>query len=432
MKKRVFTSVAASAVLAGVLVLSGCGNSSSGTTGGNTAGDGGTSGGAGNASAEIRIQTGSGQVVSVDPATGGTVVVGRNNDGTQNVATVVRGELNDCATATSDPDGDGIICGPKEGVTYVFQTDFGALGPVDNNISTPDGGALLFDALTVYGSNTTNTPVEGNVSENRIQEVYIPANYLKTTDDFKAKPVNEQYEAMKKYLENVCNMQCMAAENDNNPYFKDGKTEGEFLATYVMWFTRGTGEDTLKQQFASGNADNLEYLLVQFPLKVTQEDNNSSKLRFTVPADADVVFGGKKAGAGQTKLTVTTKNDVINSVLHESQNYVHPNFTINMAKYFNKLIAKGEGENVADYAKEILVENAQHPWPVKIYGVLHEKKSDGTYDRSFIRNPGKVNGMLFNIFNGSNVFGETGDADKSAVPAIKFNIVYPGGNYNNL
>jgi len=422
MKRKVLTSIVASAALVGAIALSGCGGSSNPTTpstGGTNPNTGGTNPGA-SRTGTISIATENG-VQQVDPSTGGTVVINRNNqNNTNTVATVVHSELNDCASTSSDSDGDGVICGPKEGVTYVFQTDFGKLGPIDTNISTPDGGALLFDAKTAYNGTEYDTPVSGNQSENRIQEVYIPTNYIKLASNLTT--LDQKYNAMRSYLANVCNMQCMSAEPNNNPYFTNGKTSGTFLATYVMWFTRGTGEDTLKSQFATDTSD-LEYLTVEFPLTVTQVDGNSSKLKFTVPAGGQVVFGAKKHNQGA--LEITTTNDVINEVLHESQNYVHSNFTINMAKYFDKLIAKGDSLGVSDYAKDILVENAQHPWPVKIYGVLHEKKDDGTYQRSFIRNPGKLDANLFHVTASS-------DENASAVKAEKFNIVYPGGNYNTL
>ena len=445
MKRRVLTSVTASAVLLSGILFTGCFSSSNsgGSTSGGSSSGGSTSGGStSGGSAMIQIQTGNGSRTSVDPVTGGTVVINRNNDGTQNVATVIHAELNECANATSDDDGDGVICGPKKNVTYVFQSDFGKLGggpghgdgqgDLDDDRNTYDGGILLYDALTFYNGVQYETPVEGNISENRIQEVYIPANYIKLTEAAKQKSVDEQYEMMRTYLADVCNMQCMVQEPDNNPYFRDGKTKGSFLATFVMWFTKGTGEDTLKQTFSSGDYSDLEYLTVEFQLDVEQVDGNSSKLRFTSPAKSDVVFGAKKADQGA--ITVTTKNDVINSILHESQNYVHPNFTINMAKYFDKLIAKGDSIGVSDYAKSILVENAQHPWPVKIYGTLHEIK-DGSYERSFVRNPGKMDATLFNLDNTSLPYGSAYDApheDKTAVKAIKFNIVYPGANYNEL
>jgi len=85
-------------------------------------------------------------------------------------------------------------------------------------------------------------------------------------------------------------------------------------------------------------------------------------------------------------------------------------------------------------AKSILVENAQHPWPVKIYGTLHEINDDGTFQRSFVRNPGKLNASTFNLDNASIPYSSAygaGVEDKTAVKAMEFCIVYPGGEYNN-
>jgi hypothetical protein len=421
----VLTSVAASAVLAGMMMFTGCGSSNGGNGGNGDNGDNGDNGET--SSAMIRIQTGSGQV-NVNPTSGGTVVISRNNDGTNNVATVLPAPtLNECANATSDDDGDGVICGPKEGVTYAFLSDFGKLGPWDDgNASTPDGGVLLYNAFTKYDGQKFQTPNEGNVSENRIQKVFIPTNYIMLTDDMKSKSVDEKYEAMKSYLADICNMQCFAYEPDNNPYFTNGKTKGSFVATFVMHFTRGVDEAKLLEEFKTDKT-NLEYLAVSFQLDVEQVDGNSSKLRFTSPAGSPVDFLAKKKGG--SGLVVTTSNIDINSVVHQTVD-IDNAVTINMAKYFNKLIAKGEFQGVADFAKEILVENAQHPWPVKIYGTLHEIKDNGTYDRSFVRNPAKLDAELFGLTEGGaykNAF-----VDDPSKQAIKFVLVYPGGDYNKL
>jgi len=429
MRKRVIGSIILSSIVAGVL-FSGCGgsNNPSPITKPNKQEDKVDS-------AMIQIETANGSRQSVDPVKGGTVTIARNNDGTKNVAAVVHGELNKCTDVTSDDDEDGVVCGPKKGIKYVFQADFGKLGGSDINGNPADGGFLLFDALTYYNDAKYETPVDGNKSENRIQEVYIPSNYITLTDELKNASVDAQYDAMREYLADLCNMQCLVDENANNPYFSDTKKEGEFVATYAMWFTRGTGEAALKEKFESGDYSDLEYLAVEFPLTIEQVDNNSSKLRFTVPKDAQVIFRGKKHG--KSAKSVTTTNDVIDSVLHESQDYVDPNFTINMAKYFDKLIEKGEAGDVAEFAKEILVENAQHPWPVKIYGTLHEKKDDGSYDRAFIRNPGKFYADWFNMTEDSSPYAGAYKADSATDDnrprqAIKFNIVYPGGDYNKL
>lgn len=445
MKRRVLTSVTASAVLISGILFTGC-FSSNKNTGGNTPESNDNPGGSTHVvednPALLQIQTENG-IRKVDPAIGGTVIISDNNDSTKNVATVVQGELNNCTNATSDADGDGIICGPKPGVTYVFQSDFGKLGgptgdgDLDDDIDTPDGGFLLYDALTYYNGTLNPTPLKGNREENRIQSVYIPTNYLKVTDDFKNKSVDEQYNAMHDYLANMFNMQSIVTENNNtccdNPYFDANKTKGSFVATFVMWFTRGQDAHDLQDKFNNGDYTDLEYLTVEFQLDVEQVDGNSSKLRFTSPAGTKVVFGGKKA-AGNA-ITVTTNNDIINSVLHESHPYVDPAFAMNVAKYFDKLIAKGDNMGVGDYAKGILVENAQHPWPVKIYATLHEINNDGSFQRSFVRNPGKLNATTFNLDNSVNPYSGAYNApheDPTAVKSVQFCIVYPGGDYNEL
>ncbi len=440
MKKNSMLSITVSTLLTSVVLFTGCFNDSTSSV--DNGGSQGNSSGGQNAntqnSAYIHIATENGTRNSVNPVVGGTVVIRNNNDGTNNVATVVHGELNECANQTSDDDNDGVVCGPKKGVTYVFQADFGKLGPIDNNKSTPDGGVLLFDALTAYNGMTYPTPVEGNQSENRIQEVYIPANYIVLSDAAKQGTVDQKYEIMREYLANVANMQFLIDENNlpesNNPFFGGGKEKGRFVATFVMWFTRGYGEDYLKRQFDNGDNSLLEYLAVEFELDVERVDNNSSKLKFSSPAGSDVVFVGKKAG--DTGRIVQTTNNAFHSLLHVSHDYVYPSFSINVAKYFEKLIEKGDNMGVGDFAKEILVENAQHPWPVKIYGTLHEITGDNprTYDRSFVRNPGKMDAELFNLTTNGIAYSNAYNADphRSAVQAMKFNIVYPGGQYNKL
>ncbi|MCH9814529.1 MAG: hypothetical protein K0U47_11380, partial [Epsilonproteobacteria bacterium] len=91
----------------------------------------------------------------------------------------------------------------------------------------------------------------------------------------------------------------------------------------------------------------------------------------------------------------------------------------------------GEAEGVSNYAKEILVENAQNPWPVKIYGTLHEINGTDSYDMSFVRNPAKLDATLFNLDAAVSPYSGafTGDISKQAT---KFNLVYPGGKYNKL
>ncbi len=449
MQRRIWTSVITSAVVAGTLTFTGCGSSSSSTT----VNEPGTDAPATEtpaSTAEIRIETGNGEVVAVDPIDGGTVVIRTNTDGTQDVATVLPSELNECASATDD-NGTGIICGPKADVTYSFASAFGALGPVDDNASTPDGGVLLYDGWTTYDGVQKTVPVEGNATENRIETVYIPANYIKVTEEFKTKPINEQYDAMREYLANMGNIKAFATEDANttccnNPYFDENKTKGSFVATFVMQFSRGIAQDTLAAEFADSKLDNLEYLAVSFRLDVEQVDGNSSKLRFSVPEGSKIDFFAKKHGAGNGALVVTTDNIDLNSIVHETST-VDDAVTINMAKYFDKLIAKGDAEGVSTFAKEILVENAQNPWPVAVYGTLHEVNPDGTAldgnaSRSFVRNPAKLDGKLFGLTNGTygdvfNVDEEAKDKDNNTYPrgfaqAVKFCIVYPGDAYNEL
>jgi len=443
MKKSILISV----ILAGALILGGCRNSveppavniDNGSNNDDIGDDNpGELGGDSNDSS-IKVVTANGTTVSVTAGTATTVDRGDNTR-----ASVVHTELNECADKTT---GSPVVCGPKEGVTYVFQSNFGSLGgaitgqgDLDNNASTPDGGALLFDALTAYNGTVFDTPLEGNPQENRIHEVYIPTNYIVLSDAAKSANVSQQYEYIRTYLANVFNMQCMMSEDKNNPYFHDFNTStplndnretGKFLATYVMHFTKGAGEADLLEQFKTDTA-NLEYLTISFELDIDRVDGNSSVLRFTSPADTPIVLRAKKAG--QLGIQVQTSNLSINSVLNPSQNYVHNSFSVNMAKYFDKLIAKGESIGVADYAKDILVENSTNPWPVKIYGTLHEINDDGSFKRSFVRNPAELNASLF----GLDMIGPHSAAylrtngNGNTNQAMKFNIVYPGGVYNKL
>jgi hypothetical protein len=446
-------------MLAGVLVLSGCESKDAPVTP-----NPGTQNPTADDSGKVSIKTGNGASVTVDPTKGGTVVINRDN-GKNNVASVVRAELKKCAEIDGSlVNTPGIACSPKEGVTYIFGTDYGRLGPVDNLPNTVDGGVLLKYAFTEFDGKKFPTPVEGNASENRIQEVFIPTNYIRLNDAAIAAnlSVNEKYELIKKELEDVCNMKCQSGENANNPFFgvnthksgvpggesSDGDgsdvTTGKFIATYVMHFTRGTGEKTLLAQYAAGNYSNLEYLTVSFELDVTKaaqfDDNGTMRdmLRYTSREGTPVVFGAKKHDSVGGGLVVVTENININQVANLTNVADSDDtWTINMAKYFNKLIAKGEAVGVADYAKAILVENATNPWPVKIYGTLHRvTESGGAYTntdptkRSYVRNPSNFDPHLF----GLTAVGPHKDvySEKAGNQAIKFNIVYPGGVYNKL
>ncbi len=419
MKKRVLIST----ILAGILIFTGCGNSSEGNS--NIVNFGG---GLDDSNGTFKILTDTGSQVTVDPTGGATVIINRNN-AVPSAVTVVRAHLNECNGV--DTLGSRVACGPKSDVTYTFSTDFGALGPLDNLASTPDGGALLYAALTEYNGTKYVTPLEPNQVENRIHEVYIPSNYIVLDDMAKDDSVDEKYEYMKEYLANAFNMKLFIVEPPNNPYFINGKTTGKFVATYVMHFTRGTGESTLLEQFKT-DTTNLEYLTVSFTLDVTQVDGNSSKLRFSSPANTPVVFGGKKAGG--SSIQIVTTNLSLNSVLNVTDTVNSDNLvSMNVARYFDKVIAKGENLGVADYAKEILVENALNPWPVKIYGTLHEINSDASYQRSFVRNPAELNASLFNLDNLLSPYaGAYALTNGNTNQAMKFNIVYPGGVYNNL
>lgn len=421
MRKKVLTSVISSVSIICVLAISGCHrNSGNSQNPNNQEPEDGS----------IVIKYDNNHTQNVNPETGAVIIT--NNNTTINV---VGTPLRECANITTDTDGDGVICGPESGVTYAFQSDFGKLGgqtgtgDLDNDINTYDGGTLLYDAYTIYNNEIYTTPIEGNVSENRIEEVYIPTNYIKLTDEKKNASVNEQYNTMRTYLDNICNMQCFASEPDNNPYFRNGKTKGNFVATFVMHFTRGEGESTLMPRLQNDRTD-LEYLAVSFRLDVEKVSGDSSKLKFSVPAGTPVDFYGKKHG--QSALSVTVSNIGLNSVIHQTVDMDNA-LTINMAKYFDKLIAKGDTVGISDYAKSILVENAQHPWPVKIYGTLHEIDNNGTIERSFVRNPGRLDAELFGLTT-AGAWKHTFDNDpnKSAVKAEKFAIVYPGGNYNTL
>jgi hypothetical protein len=434
MKKRVLLS----AMLAGVLVLSGCESKNAPATPDDTETPAAVSD-----DVSIKIVNDSGDLVvdtTLDPVKGGTIIISRDNvNNTNNVANVVRAELKKCAEVdTSLVNTPGIACSPKEGVTYIFGSDYGKLGPDDNNISTPDGGVLLKYALTEFGGVKFVTPIEGNQDENRIQEVFIPSNYIRLNDAAIAADlsVDEKYELIKRELEDVCNMKCQSMENANNPFFANGVTTGKFVATYVMHFTRGTGEKLLLEQYAANNYDNLEYLTVSFEMDISKVGNS---LKFTSEPGTPVVFGAKKHDSAGGGLVVVTENIDINSILHEDGvEDSDDSITINMAKYFNKLIAKGEHVGVADYAKAILVENATNPWPVKIYGTLHEitgtanpmATNADAAKRSYVRNPSNFDPHLFGLTQAGPYKGIY--AEKSDNQAVKFNIVYPGGVYNKL
>jgi len=461
MKRKVLTSIVASTVLVGAMVISGCGsNSSTPVAGGSNAGGsnaGGSNAGGSNTGGSntpgvsrngmVNIATATGSQ-QVDPATGGTVVVNRNSD---TVAKVLHAELNKCANA--DTLGTGVACGPKKGVTYIFQSDFGKLNGLNPETNgTYNGGALLFDALTQYTDPSTgetqtyNTPNDTAGESNRLSEVYIPSNYIMLTDMAKQKTKAEQYDMMLSYLNEVCNMKCLYAENQNNPYFDMNtssptyKPSGRFVATYVMQFTRGTGEKTLNEEFAKGDVSDLEYLTVSFELDVNKATGG---LQFVSPAGSKIYFSGKKAGQGG--FSAVAENHELNLFLHPTGDDADNMPTVNLMKYFNKYLVSQTGalDVTHQYAamemvRDMLVENLQHPWPIKVYGSLHEIKDPaGTapthFDKAFIRNPSTFDASLYNLDLPANPYaGAFTGEDNRITPAQKINIVYPGGDYNTL
>ena len=243
-------------------------------------------------------------------------------------------------------------------------------------------------------------------------------------------------------------MQCLYAENENNPFFDTNashlatyKTEGTFIATYVMQFTRGIGEAELNKEFEEGNVDNLEYMTVSFPMRVKKVDDD---LQFTVDQNAKLYFAAKEHGKGG--LAATTPNLFENLFLHPAGTNVTDSPTVNLMRYFDKYMVQAQnGTNVYQIGammKRMLVDNLQHPWPIKIYGTLQEvtegdamaaNPANLKFDDAFVRNPSKIDATLFALDNDANPFADAfkGAANRK-VPAQKINIVYPGGDYNKL
>ena len=377
----------------------------------------------------IVIGTQSGPV-AIDPETNDTVIIRSANatNPTNDVAVILHPELNKCGEDDIDENGDGIICGPKN-VFYGAQLDFGKLGVKDNNISTPDGGVLLYDAFVVNGDGEyTGLPLEGNRSENRIQAVYIPSNYVHTTDAFKAKSIDEQYQLLHDNLVNKFSVQFMISENNdslcNNPYFTDDNNTGRFIATCAVLFTEGQSMQSLQEKFDMGNYLDLEYLTVEFEVDVKK--GNSGNLIFSIPVDSNVTFGGKLQNTGG--VSVTTTNNTLKLRTYVNHSYVHPNFSINLAEYIDGAIKHVDTLGIGNFAKDILVRNIQQPAPVKIFTTLHEIKENGEYARSFVRNPGKLDASLFGLTWGP--YGNAYSKDNNLSNALETIIVYPIGKYN--
>ncbi len=294
-----------------------------------------------------------------------------------------------------------VVCGPQED-NFQFSADFGELQPRDNDINTPDGGLLLYMASSDLGDVTPEVAQSG-YGEGRIEHTWIEKKYLRLNTAAKALNTDAKFELIKDYIEPLFSIKGHIFENDNNKFnLEEGQTR-TFVATMVLHFTNNQAEST----------PNKEYMSATIQMDVTKTND---KYYFETPADSKVLLTAKKLDDSTGVMIVTENGDLAAGTIGDE-------FSFNPGKYFDRLIADGDSAGVADAAKEILVKNTTQEGPIKIHFTLHEKLPNGTFDKSFIRNPGTFEPANFalNLGGSSNPYVDA--FDNGAVQAIKFKLI---------
>jgi len=294
-----------------------------------------------------------------------------------------------------------IVCG-SQADNFKFSADFGELKPRDNDKNTPDGGLLLYMASSDLGDVTPEVAQSG-YGQGRIEHTWIEKKYLRLNTAAKNLDTNAKFELIKDYLEPLFEIKGHIFENDNNPFnLAEGATR-TFAATMVLHFTNDQAEST----------PNKEYLSATIQMDVTK---TNGKYYFETPTDSKVLLTAKKLD-DSTGVMIVTENDGLDDAT------IGDEFSFNPGKYFDRLIAAGDSVGVSNAAKEILVKNTTQKGPIKMHFTLHEKLSNGTFDKSFIRNPGTFEPASFALNLGGSTNPYVDAFDDGAVQAIKFKLI---------
>ena len=294
-----------------------------------------------------------------------------------------------------------IVCGPQAD-NFKFAADFGELGSIDNDSNTPDGGMLLYQASSDLNDVIPEFAQNGK-GENRIEHVWIEKKYIRLNDSAKNLDTDAQFELIKDYIEPLFSIKSHVFENDNNPFnLNDGDTR-TFAATMVLHFTNNQAENT----------PNKEYMSAVIEIDVAR---SGGSLYFSSPADSKVLLTAKKLEQTTGIMIVTTNKEMDDATIGNE-------FSFNPGKYFTRLIAAGDATGVSGVAKSILVKNLTQEGPIKMHLTLHEKMPNGTFDRSFVRNPGTFEPTEFalNLGGSSNPYVDA--FDDGAVQAVKIKLI---------
>ncbi len=294
-----------------------------------------------------------------------------------------------------------VVCGP-EADNFKFSADFGDLGPIDNDKNTPDGGLLLYMASSDLDDVTPEVAQSGK-GENRIEHTWVEKKYIRLNSAALALSSDAKFDLLKDYIEPLFTIKGNFFENDNNPFTLDQGQKRTFAATMVLHFTNDQAEST----------PNKEYLSATIQIDVTR---SGDKCYFSRPAGSDILLTAKKLDSTTGTMIVTQNGDLDDATIGNE-------FSFNIGKYFDRLIAAGGNASITSTAKDILVKNSTQKGPIKIHLTLHEKLPNGSYDRSFIRNPGTFNPANFGLSVGGSSNPYLDAFDDGAVQAIKFKLI---------
>ncbi len=294
-----------------------------------------------------------------------------------------------------------VVCGPQAD-NFKFAADFGELGPIDNDPNTHDGGMLLYQASSDLNDVTPEFAQSGK-GENRIEHTWVEKKYIRLNTAAKSLDTNAKYNLIKDYIEPLFSIKGHVFENGHNAFnLEDGDTR-TFAATMVLHFTNDQAENT----------PNKEYMTATIEVDVAR---SGEKLYFSSPANSKVLLTAKKLEQSTGVLIVMPNQDMDDATIGNE-------FSFNPGKYFNRLIAAGDSVGVSKVAKDILIKNLTKEGPIKMHLTLHEKMPNGTYDRSFVRNPGTFEPAEFSLNLGGTTNPYADAFDDGAVQAVKVKLI---------
>ncbi len=294
-----------------------------------------------------------------------------------------------------------VACGPQED-NFKFAADFGELGEDDNLKETPDGGILLYQVSSDLGDVIPEFAQSGK-GKNRIKHVWVEKKYIRLNSAALTLDTDAKFDLIKESLSNLYSIKGEIFEDNTNALLLEEGDERVFIATIVLHFTNDQAEFT----------PNKEYLTATIEVVITRDGD---KLKFTTPANSDILLTAKKLDQSSGVMVVAKNGDVDDASLGGE-------FSFDIQKYIDRLIVAGDKIGASNIAKEILVKNSTQKGPVKIYFSMSEKIEDGVFDRSFIRNPGLLNPADFALNVGGVTNPYLNAFNNGALQAIKFKLI---------